>query len=284
MQSNIEPEKITIIRAQNSLLSVDVRELWQYRELILLFVKRNYVTRYKQTILGPAWILLNPLLSTILYSVVFTGVAKLPTDGVPALAFYMSGNIIWACFAACLQQTASTFLSNTAIMGKVYFPRLVMPISTILTSICDFFIQLLLLTGVLGILVLRGDVFHCTIWLLAIPVVILQISLLGLGFGIIISSLTTRYRDLIVLVGFGTQLWMYASPVVYSISLIPEKFRGIYMLNPVTPCLIIFRHAFFGTEEIPYFAWGISWVVTIIILFLGVIIFNKIEKTFMDTV
>lgn len=284
MQNNIDKETITVIKAKNSLLSVNIKEVWQYRELIFLFVKRNYVTRYKQTILGPAWILLNPLLSTILYSVVFTGVAKLPTDGVPALAFYMAGNIIWACFAACLQQTASTFLSNTAIMGKVYFPRLVMPISTILTSICDFFIQLLLLAGVLGILVIRGNVFHCTVWLLAIPVVILQISLLGLGFGIIISSLTTRYRDLIVLVGFGTQLWMYASPVVYSISLIPEKFQSVYMLNPVTPCIIIFRHAFFGNGKVPYLAWGISWIVTIIILFLGIIIFNKIEKTFMDTV
>ena len=169
-------------------------------------------------------------------------------------------------------------------MGKVYFPRLVMPISTIITAMADFAIQLCLLVCLLIILALRGNTINISLSIFFIPFVVLQIALLGFGVGIIVSSLTTKYRDLNVLVGFGVQLWMYASPVVYSVSLIPQKYQLIYLLNPVTPCLIVFRHAFLGIGEIPYKAWGISWVFTILILVAGVIIFNKVEKTFMDTV
>ncbi len=277
-------EDTIIIEANNSLLDVNLKELWKYRDLVLLFVKRNYTTRYKQTILGPAWLVITPLLSTILYSIIFTGVARLPTDGVHALAFYMTGNILWSCFSSCLQQTSGTFLNNAGIMGKVYFPRLVMPISTIITAMADFAIQLCLLVCLLIILALRGNTINISLSIFFIPFVVLQIALLGFGVGIIVSSLTTKYRDLNVLVGFGVQLWMYASPVVYSVSLIPQKYQLIYLLNPVTPCLIVFRHAFLGIGEIPYKAWGISWVFTILILVAGVIIFNKVEKTFMDTV
>lgn len=277
-------EETIIIEADHSLFNVNITELLKYRDLIVLFVKRNYTTRYKQTILGPAWLVITPLLSTILYSIIFTGVAHLPTDGVHALAFYMTGNILWACFSSCLQQTSSTFLNNAGIMGKVYFPRLVMPISTILTAIADFVIQLCLLVCVLIILALQGNVIKITLYIMLVPFVVLQLALLGLGVGIIISSLTTKYRDLNVLVGFGVQLWMYASPVVYSVSLIPEKYRFIYLLNPVTPGMIVFRHAFLGIGTIPYKAWGISWIVTILVLAMGVVIFNRVEKTFMDTV
>ena len=277
-------ENTIVIEANSSLFNINLKELWQYRDLIFLFVKRNYTTRYKQTILGPAWLVITPLLSTILYSVIFTGVAHLPTDGVPALAFYMSGNILWACFASCLNQTSGTFLNNAYIMGKVYFPRLVMPISTVLTAMCDFCIQFVLFLCVLGVLRINGNVFQCNIGLLLIPFIILQFAMLGLGCGIIISSLTTKYRDLNVLLGFGVQLWMYASPVVYSYSLIPEKYQMVYKLNPVTPCLLVFRYAFFSIGEMPYIEWGISWIVTILLLVFGIAIFNKVEKTFMDTV
>lgn len=277
-------EKVTVIKAKNRWFEINLKELWDYRDLILLFVKRSYVTRYKQTILGPMWLVLTPLISTILYSVIFTGVARLPTDGVPALAFYMSGNIVWTCFAGCLTSTSGTFIDNASIMGKIYFPRLVMPISAVFTAICDFFIQLILFAGLLVLLTMQGNIIVINEWIVAVPLVILELSILGLGCGIIISSLTTKYRDLRILVGFGVQLWMYASPVVYSLSLIPEKYRGLYMLNPVTPCIVIFRQAFLGIGKIPYLQWGISWGVTAVILIIGVLVFNRIEKTFMDTV
>lgn len=284
-KQKMDNEKWTIvIKAQNGWFDINLKELWQYKDLIFLFVKRNYSTRYKQTILGPAWLFINPMLSTIMYSIVFNQIAHLSTDGAPPLAFYMAGNILWGCFATCINQTANTFLENANIMGKVYFPRLVMPIATMITAIIDFCIQLILFLGTLIICIISGAELCINLWILAVPMVIVELAIFGLGCGIIVSSLTTKYRDLKVLVSFGVQLWMYATPVVYSITLIPEKFRNLYLLNPVAPCVLIFKHAFLGIGEIPYIAWIISWMTTIAILLIGILIFNRVEKTFMDTV
>ncbi len=277
-------EREVVITAKTKLLDLNLAELWHYRDLILLFVKRNYSTRYKQTILGPLWLILNPLISTALYIVIFTSVAHLPTDNIDALAFYLSGSIIWSLFSACLNQTSGTFLANAGIMGKVYFPRLVMPISTVITSMLDFLIQFGLLIVLAFVQVIRGEHYSPNAYVALIPALIIQLTILGLGFGIIISSLTTKYRDLTILVGFGLRLWMYLCPVVYSASMIPDRFINLYMLNPVTPALMIFRYAIYGSGYAPVKMWGVSWIVTLVVLIIGVIIFNKVEKTFMDTV
>jgi len=274
----------TIIKSNTKWFDINLKELFRYRDLIVLFVKRNYATRYKQTILGPLWLILNPLITVFLYSFVFGSIAGLSTDGVPQMAFYMASNAIWTYFAGCLTQNSDTFVANAAIYGKVYFPRLTTPISTVITGVLDLGIQIVMLVIIMAAYVVRGIHFELDYSVCFIPVLIIQVAILGLGCGIIISALTTKYRDLAVLAKFGVQLWMYASPVVYSVTQIPEEYRSLYLLNPMAPILTVFRHSFFGTGEIPWAAWGISWVVTAGVLVLGVVLFSKIEKTFMDTV
>lgn len=280
----MEEKFTTVIKAKNGWFDINVRELFQYKDLVFLFVKRNYTTRYKQTILGPLWLILNPLLTVLLYTFVFGNIAGLSTDGSPQLAFYLASNALWSYFAACLSQTASTFTANSSIFGKVYFPRLTMPLSTVLTAGIDLIIQVTMLVIILVFYAIQGTPVEINASILLIPVLMIQIALLGLGCGIIISSLTTKYRDLAVLVTFGVQLWMYASPVVYSVSQIPEKFYSVYMLNPVAPIITIWRYAFLGRGALPLFYWGVSWIVTVFILLIGIILFSKVEKTFMDTV
>ncbi len=274
----------THIKSKTGWFDIDLNELYRYRDLIFLFVKRNYSTRYKQTILGPMWLILNPLLTVSLYAVVFGNIAGLSTDGVPQFAFYLCSNAIWSYFATCITETSNTFTANAAIMGKVYFPRLVMPISAVITGMLDLCIQLLMLTVALVLFFLSGIILPMGLQILLMPVIILQTALLGLGFGIIIAALTTKYRDLVVLVSFGVQLWMYASPVVYATSTIPEKYYGLYMLNPMAPIIAVWRNSILGVGEIPWNYWGISWIVTLMVLVLGVVLFSRIEKTFMDTV
>lgn len=280
----MDSQYTTVIKAKTGWFDVDIRELIRYKDLIFLFVKRNYATRYKQTILGPLWLILNPLLTTFLFTLVFGNIAGMSTDGSPHLAFYLASNALWSYFASCLSQTSTTFTTNAGIFGKVYFPRLTMPIATVLTAGLDLLVQIAMLVVTLLVYALAGTVIPLNGCVFLIPVLMIQIALLGLGCGIIISSLTTKYRDLAVLVTFGVQLWMYASPVVYSVSQIPEKFYAIYMLNPVAPIMTMWRCAFLGNDNMPLFYWAISWVVTLIILCLGVILFSRIEKTFMDTV
>lgn len=272
------------IKSKTGLLEVNFRELYHYRDLIYLFFKRNYVTRYKQTILGPIWLIANPLITVILYSTVFGKLAGLATEGVPQFVFYLASNSLWTLFATCLTQTAGTFTTNAGIMGKVYFPRLVMPISSVLTGIMDFLIQIFMLIAVMIFFVLKGSYFNLGINLLYSPLLVLQVGLLGLGFGIIIAALTTKYRDLVILVGFGVSLWMYATPVVYSIKIIPENLMGLYMLNPMTPIMECWRNSVTGVGYFSYSYWGISWCITLTVLAIGILLFNKIEKTFMDTV
>lgn len=279
----MEQKFTTVIVPKNGWFDFHLRELVRYRDLIVLFVKRNFVSRYKQTVLGPAWALIQPLLMTVVFTVVFGRLAGLAADGVPSFLFFMSGNIAWGYFSGCLTSTASTFTGNAAIFGKVYFPRLVSPIATVLTNLISFGIQFVLFLVFLAIYWIRGEV-QPTLYALMLPLLLLHMAMLSLGVGIIISSLTTKYRDLVMLIGFGVQLWMYGTPVAYDMGIVPEKYLGLYMLNPMTPIINTFRKAFLGlgTFDLPHYL--ISWAVTAAVLFLGLMLFSRVEKTFMDTV
>jgi len=274
----------TVITARSGWFDINLRELWRYRDLALLFVRRNFIANYKQTILGPAWAIIQPLLTTVVFTIVFGRLAKLPTDGVPPFLFYMCGNIAWGYFAGCLTATGSTFTQNAAIFGKVYFPRLTMPISTVISQLISFAIQFLFFLGFLAFYSFLNKTVYLTplIWLL--PFFLLQMAMLGLGCGIIVSSLTTKYRDLNMLVSFGTQLWMYATPVVYPAAMVPEKWQTMYRLNPMVAIIEGFRDMFFSTGTFNWTDCGISWAITLLMLGIGVVLFSKVEKTFMDTV
>ena len=275
---------ITYVSSKHKLFNVNLKEIWQYRDLILLFVKRDLPTSYKQTILGPLWILINPLLSTTVFTVIFGIIAGIPTDGTPQFLFYMSGNILWGFFSSCLNRGSGTFLGNVRLFGKVYFPRLVMPISGIIYNLVNFFLQ----TSVFVILVIVYTVIGANVhpnWLIALtPLLVLQTAMLGTGMGLIISSITTKYRDLNVLVGFGVSLLMYITPVVYPISQVPVNFRWLMLLNPVAPIVETYRCAFLGRGSFEWPFLLISLAVTAGLLFWGVVVFNKVEKNFIDTV
>ena len=272
-----------VIEPKTGLFDIDLEELWKYRDLILLFVKRNFIAQYKQTILGPAWAVIQPMLTTVIFTVVFGSMAGLSADGVPSFLFYMSGTITWTYFSTCLTKTADTFTGNARIFGKVYFPRLVMPISTVLTNLIAFSIQFAMFLGFLAFYVVKGEV-HPSIYILLLPLLVVQMAMLALGSGIIISALTTKYRDLKMLISFGVQLWMYGTPVAYDIRIVPQKLLGMYMLNPMTLIINTFRKAFLGIGVFQPRYYLCGWAVTLVILFVGVILFNQVEKTFMDTV
>lgn len=280
----MQKEQHIEIEARTRFFDLHLKELLQYRDLIWIFFKKNYSTRYKQTILGPAWLIISPLFTIITYTIIFGGIAGLSTDEIPQPLFYLAGNIFWCLFSDCLNGTANTFAGNAEIFGKVYFPRLVIPISNVLTSCADFGIRLLLMMIFVFYYFAKDyPLFLSTkIWIL--PLLMLQVCLLGMGLGILISALTIKYRDLQVFVEFGMQIWMYATPVIYSTSMVPGRFRALFMLNPVTPAVLIFKNIFFNTDSFAYQFWGISWIVTGIILFAGIVIFNQVEKNFVDTV
>ena len=266
---------------------VDFAELWRYKDLIWLFVKRDFTVMYKQTILGPAWVLINPLLSAAMYTVMFGVIAKLPTDGVPQALFYLAGTALWGFFAACINRVSATFTSNSAIFSKVYFPRLTMPISTMLSAFINFVLQFIMFFGLLLFYTAKGQVHPNWAYMLLTLLLLAQVGLLGLGCGIIVSSLTTRYRDLMVVVGFGVQLWMYGTPVVYPLSMIDGMNRVLHIamvLNPMTAPMETFRFIFFGTGQVTLRLWAISLVWTVVLLALGLSLFSKVEKTFVDTV
>ena len=278
-----------VIKPRRGWFDIDIKGLVRYRDLILLMVKRNFTLLYKQTILGPAWVIIQPLLTTVVFTVVFGNLAGLPTDGVPKFLFYMAGNVMWHFFSQCLTVTSNTFVNNSRLFGKVYFPRLVMPFATVLTEMINFAVQFLLFIIFVVIYAARGDSGVNPNWqlILLTPLLLLQLGLLGLGFGIIISALTTKYRDLAMLVTFGVHLWMYGTPVTYSTSMIADKFPGLigaYMLNPITPIIELFRAAYLGVPRYSYGYNLLSVAVTAVVFALGVILFSHTEKTFMDTV
>ena len=279
----MEQNYTTVIVPKSKWFDFHLKEVLRYRDLIFLFVKRNFVSQYKQTILGPAWALIQPLLTTVVFTVVFGRIAGLASEGTPSFLFFMCGNIAWAYFSGCLTATANTFTGNAAVFGKVYFPRLVSPISTVLTNLISFGIQFVMFLIFLVIYWIRGEV-QPTLYALMLPLLLLHMAMLSLGVGIIISSLTTKYRDLKMLISFGVQLWMYGTPVAYDIGIIPQKYMGLYMLNPMTPVINTFRTAFLGLGSFDLLHYLISWGVTIAVLFLGLMLFSRVEKTFMDTV
>lgn len=274
----------TIITPRTGWFDVSLGQLWNYRDLILMFVQRDFVALYKQTILGPLWFLIQPLFTTIVFTVIFGNIAKIPTDGLPPILFYMSSIVAWTYFANCLTNTSNTFVANSGIFGKVYFPRLVVPISVVITNIFTFAIQFVLFLGFLAYFYFKGSAISSNPLLLVTPILLLQMAALGLGVGIWVSALTTRYRDLTFAVGFGVQLWMYATPIVYPISAIPEKWRWIWTLNPMTSIVETFRYAYLGAGLVDLHSHLVSIAATMIILLSGIVLFSKVDKTFMDTV
>ena len=274
----------THISAKSKLFSLKLDELWNYRELVWLFTKRSLVVAYKQTILGPAWLIINPLLTSIMHLILFGSIARLSTDGVPQLLFYFSSNAIWNYFANCLTSCSTTFIHNAHLFGKVYYPRLVMPVSYVLSNLIRFFIQMLLAIILLFWFMLQGQVHPGLLCLLAIPLVLLILGMMGMGFGIIISSLTTKYRDLNVLVSFGVSLWMYGTPVVYPLSATSGLLRKLLLFNPVTAPVELYRRTLLGAGTVSPAMIFYSILVAFAVLLLGIIIFNKVERTFMDTI
>ena len=284
-----EQKFTTVIRPKTGWFDLHLKEIWAYRDLIFLFVKRNFVSKYKQTILGPIWAVIQPLLTTVVFTLIFGNIAGLAPGGIPSFVFYLSGTILWTYFSNCLNQTANTFVVNSGTMGKVYFPRLVMPISTICSELISLAIQYSFLIVFVIYYTWTGQGIAPNLWMLMTPLIVLQLALLSLGTGIIISALTTKYRDLAMLVGFGLQLWMYGSPIAYDMfsmgAFAPGgKWHVLYMCNPVTSIVNLFRYGYlgFGTMEWEYYY--ISWGTTLVLLFVGVVLFSKVERTFMDTV
>ncbi len=282
MQKNQEFQ--TVITSKRKKFDFRLKEVFVYKDLIGLFVKRSFTSSYKQTVLGPLWAIIQPLLTSGIFTLVFGNIAGLAPSGVPTFLFYYLATIFWQFFSGCMTSVANTFRTNAHILGKVYFPRLVMPIATVLSQCISFAIQFFLFIIMWTIYLLTGANVEPNIYMLTLPLILLQLSLLGLGFGVIIASLTVKYRDLALIVGFGTQLWMYATPVAYDISAIPQSIMPYYMLNPITPIINNVRYAFLGVGscfELKYYL--ISWGVTLVVLMLGLLLFSKVERNFMDT-
>jgi lipopolysaccharide transport system permease protein len=274
-----------IIEPQRGLLDLRLSELWRYKDLVMLFVRRDFVATYKQTILGPLWYLIQPLLTTITFTVIFGNIASLPTDGLPQFLFYMSGTVVWSYFASCLTKTSEIFVQNAPLFGKVYFPRLAVPLSILISNMITFLIQFFLFLGFVLYFILRGTAIQPNwLWIASSPLLLLMMAGLGLGLGIIVSSLTTKYRDLRFLVQFGVQLLMYSTPVIYPVSSIPERFQWVIQANPMTPVIEAFRYAFLGagTVDVNHLVYSFGFMLVVVIL--GSIIFNRVEQTFMDTV
>ncbi len=281
----------TTITSHHRLFDLHVRETLRYRDLIFLFVKRDFTAKYKQTILGPLWAVIQPLLTTVVFTIIFGRLAKLTTADapgdlmIPGFLFYMAGNICWGYFSTTINDVSNVFIRNRNIMGKVYFPRLVGPVSSACSNLISFGIQFALMLVILLIYIFTGSAgVRITPMLLLIPLLVFHLMILAIGCGIIVSSVTTKYRDLAMLVSFGLQLWQYGSPVAYGLELVPDQYRGLYLLNPVTPILTAFRYVLFGTGYFGISYYMVSLSVTGVIFLIGLVLFSRIERTFMDTI
>lgn len=282
---NMNEKKWTeVISSDSSLFKLNLKEVWNYKDLLFMFVKRDFVTFYKQTVLGPLWFIIQPLFTTIMYVIVFGNLANLSTDGAPKVVFYLAGVSIWGYFSETLTKTASVFTVNANIFGKVYFPRLIMPLSLVVSGLIKFGVQFAIFISVLLYYYFTNGNVHPNMYILLTPFLLFLMAILSLGLGMIISSMTTKYKDLTYLISFGIQLFMYATPVVYPLSAIPEKYQSLALLNPLTPIFECFRYAFLGSGnfEISMLIYGT--VVSVLFLFVGIVIFNKVEKSFIDTV
>jgi len=276
--------QLTIIRPHRSLFDINFSEIWRYRDLVFLFVRRDFVAQYKQTILGPLWFIIQPLLTVVMFTIVFANIAKISTSGLPPMVFYLGGTVAWTYFSTSLVKTSDTFIQNANIFGKVYFPRLAVPISIIISNFILFFIQFGLLLAIMLIYALKGIRFNISASILLIPFLLFILAGLGLGFGIIVSSLTTKYRDLRQLVAFGMQLWMYATPVIFPLSEINGKYRIFFLINPLTGVIESFRAVLLGVGELNYYYLGYDVLFMVVILTVGILLFNRIERNFMDYV
>lgn len=273
------------ITAKHNWFDLNLKEVWQYRDLIMLFVKRDFTVAYKQTILGPAWIFLTPLFSSIVHAFVFGGIAGIETNGIPTFLFYLCSNAVWGFFSTCLTHNANTFTANSYMFGKVYFPRLATPIANVFAAVIRFLIQMGLVLLFMAYYLVQGMVHPNWLAWFLIPLELLHLGILGMGFGIIISSMTTKYRDLTVLVDFGVSLWMYATPIVYPLSTLAAGWvKNILLINPVSTSVELVRYAVLGAGEFHWGYYGLSWLITAAVALFGVIVFNKVERTFMDTV
>jgi lipopolysaccharide transport system permease protein len=272
------------IKPRNKLLHIDFKEIWQYRDLLKMYVKREIITQYKQTILGPLWFFIQPAITTVMYMLIFGGIAKIPTDGLPQPMFYLAGIVCWQYFADCLTKTSGTFIANQSVFGKVYFPRLVVPLSTVIANLVRMGIQFLLFIIVYIYYIALGTSVSPNAYALLIPLLIIILAGLSLGFGIIVSSMTTKYRDLTILFTFIVQIWMYATPIIYPLSTMSPKKQWIMALNPVTSLVEAFKYGTMGVGTFNWFQLGYSFVFMLVLLFIGIVVFNKVEKSFMDTV
>ena len=284
MQEEQKENWTEVIRPKSRLFDLRIEELWRYRDLVMMFVKRDFVANYKQTILGPLWFIIQPLLTTLTYVIIFGRVAGLSTDGIPMLVFYLSGITIWNYFSETLTKTATVFKDNSQMFGKVYFPRLTMPFSIVISNLVRFGIQLGLFLAIWGWYFYKTDTIHPNIYVLLVPFLVILMGLLALGLGMIISALTTKYKDLIFLLTFGIQLLMFATPVIYPISSVPEKFQWIILANPMSSIIETFRYGFLGSGTFSWMHLAYSAGMTVVLLFIGTIVFNRVEKSFTDTI
>jgi lipopolysaccharide transport system permease protein len=283
-ESDLVDEWDLVLSPKKSLFRIQWNDLWRYRDLLYMFVKRDVVTLYKQTVLGPLWIFIQPILTVIVYLVVFGRIARLSTDGLPPMLFYLSGVIVWNFFQESFNTTSKTFTENANLFGKVYFPRLILPLAKIVSGLIRFVIQFGLFLILYAYYIVKGYDLHPTYFLFFLPLMIVNMGLLGLGLGIIFTSLTTKYRDLVFLIQFGIQLVMYATPVIYPLSSVPAKLKFWIDINPMTPVLEGFRLAFLGSGTVSVFSLLMSFAFSIILVLTGIIVFNNVEKDFMDTV
>lgn len=284
MKDNKTSDWTLEITPRTGWLKINLAELWRYRDLLILFVKRDIVVTYKQTVLGPLWFFVQPILTTIMFTVVFGNIAKISTGGVPPLLFYLSAIIAWNYFAECLKTTSDAFKKNEDIFGKVYFPRIIMPLSIVLSNLVKFGIQFLLFLCFWLFYFFQGSDLYIRPEVILLPVLICMVAGLGLGFGMIVSSLTTKYRDLTFLIQFGIQLAMYATPVIYPLATAPEKYRALILINPMTSIIEAFRHIFLGAGSFDIFNLSYSFISMIVVFFIGLLIFQRTERTFMDTI
>lgn len=281
-----DPSWDQVIEARKGIFDINLKEIWNYRDLLFLFVKRDFAAQYKQTVLGPVWHIVQPVITTVMFLLIFSKIANIPTDGVHPILFYMSGIAIWNYFSACLFNTSNTFVANAGIFGKVYFPRLVLPLSTVVSNLVRFGIQFALLLALMIYFALFRQIpIPINMGWLMLPVLLLMMAGIGLGVGIIVSSLTTKYRDFGILIGFGVQLLMYATPVAYPLSFLKDKsFGWLLSWNPLTAIVECFRHVMFQTPDFQYSTLLYSASFMVVVLFFGTLIFSKVERTFMDTV
>jgi lipopolysaccharide transport system permease protein len=273
-----------IIRPKKHLLDINLKEIWHYRDLIMLMVRRDFVATYKQTVLGPLWYIITPLVNVVVFTFIFNTIANISTEGVPPILFYLSGLTLWSYFSTALNGVSNTFVNNAGIFGKVYFPRLVIPLSLMISSMIKFAIQFGLMIIIMAIYYFKGFHFHLSLYTLLVPVIFIMTAIFALACGIIISSLTTKYRDFQYLLGFGISLWMYITPIIYPVSIIPKAFRWMVLINPMAPLIEAFKYGLIGVGTVNTTSLIVSFISTGILLLFGVIIFNKVEGSFMDTV